>query len=124
VGYRSRTRTIEMSRAIAIIFAFAIALILFVWVIGTESRTTLELIGQWKSWRSDLRISREGDIYKIIVDNPKGLLGGTYMAKLRGTVLYVTGPLASLCGEMDYSKDTDKLEFCGEEFTRVRTSAR
>jgi hypothetical protein len=25
---------------------------------------------------------------------------------------------------MDYSKDTDKLEFCGEEFTRVRTSAR
>ena len=115
-----------MSRGIAIIFAFAfaIAVILFVWVIGTESRTTLELIGQWKSWRSDLRISREGDIYKIIVDNPRGLLGGTYMAKLRGTVLYVTGPLASLCGEMDYLKDTDKLEFCGEEFTRVRTSVR
>ena len=113
-----------MSRAIAILSALAIAVILGAWFMGAGFRTTPDLIGQWKSWRSDLRISREGDLYKIIVDNPKGLLGGTYVGKLRGTVVYVTGPLASLCGEIEYSKDTDKLEFCGEEFTRARTSAR
>lgn len=113
-----------MSRAIAILSALAIAVLFGAWFVGTGFRTTPELIGQWKSWRSDLRISREGDLYKIIVDNPKGLLGGTYVGKLQGTVLHVTGPLASLCGEIDYSKDTDRLEFCGEEFTRAPRAER
>ena len=90
--------------------------------IGLGSRTAHEFVGQWKSWRSDLRISRDGDNYKIIVDNPTGLLGGTYVGKVRGSVIYVSGPLAPLCGEVDYSEDTDKLEFCGEEFTRVRAA--
>jgi hypothetical protein len=113
---------IAVNRATAIISAFAIAGVLAIGVIALGSRATHEFIGQWKSWRSDLRISRDGENYKIIVDNPKGLLGGTYRGKLSGTVIDVSGPLASLCGAIAYSKDADKLEFCGEEFTLVRAT--
>jgi hypothetical protein len=78
-----------------------------------------DLTGTWKSWRSDFRISRQGDLYRIVVNNPGGLLGGTYSGRLRNDAIRVTGPLAPLCGEISYSAQTQKLEFCGEEFVRV-----
>jgi hypothetical protein len=76
------------------------------------------LTGRWKSWRSVLQISRDGDLFKIAVDNPNGLLGGTYRGKFLNDAINVTGPLAPLCGEIRYLRDTQKLEFCGEEFVR------
>jgi hypothetical protein len=78
------------------------------------------LTGRWKSWRSDLQISRDGDLFKITVNNPNGLLGGTYSGTFLGDAIHVTGPLAPLCGEIKYVRDTHKLEFCGEEFIRPR----
>jgi hypothetical protein len=77
-----------------------------------------DLTGQWKSWQSDFRISRQGDLYRVVVHNPAGLLGGTYTGKFRNGAIHVTGPLAPLCGEITYSAETRKLEFCGEEFER------
>ncbi len=77
------------------------------------------LIGQWKSWRSDFRIAKEGELYKIVVNNPNGLLGGTYLGRLRDGALQVTGPMAPRCPHITYVADTGKLEFCGEEFARV-----
>ena len=78
-----------------------------------------DLTGTWKSWRSDFRISRQGDLYQIVVNNPRGLLGGTYRGRFRNGTLRVTGPLAPLCGQISYSAETHKLEFCGEEFMRA-----
>ena len=48
-----------------------------------------------------------------------GLLGGTYTGKWRDGAIKVSGPLAPLCGEIRYAKETAKLEFCGEEFDRA-----
>jgi len=76
------------------------------------------LTGQWKSWRSVLQISREGDRFRIAVENPNGLLGGTYQGEFQDGAIHVRGPLAPLCGEIRYVNDTRKLEFCGEEFVR------
>ena len=102
-----------------IIFALAIA------AIAAAALTRLDrfarvpdLTGQWKSWRSDFRISRQGGVYQIVVNSPGGLLGGTYSGKFRDGAIHVTGPLAPLCGEIRYSAETHKLEFCGEEFER------
>src|SRR5438874_2302913 len=89
-------------------------------VLFATSAATPDLTGRWKSWRSDFRISRERDIYTIVVNNPNGLLGGTYTGMFRHGAIHVTGPLAPLCGQIKYSRDTDKLEFCGEEFMRAR----
>ncbi len=83
-----------------------------------------DLAGDWKSWRSAFRISHEGDAYKIVVDNPNGFLGGIYVGRPRGSAVAVTGPLSALCGEIQYVKDGDKLQFCGEEFERVHAGAR
>lgn len=95
----------------------AIVAALAVWVRGTGNAP--DLTGEWKSWRSDFRISREGETYKIVVNNPNGFLGGTYVGKLHRDVIAVTGPLAPLCGQIQYSREGDKLDFCGEEFERA-----
>jgi hypothetical protein len=76
------------------------------------------LTGRWTSWRSELQISQDGDLLKIIINNPNGLLGGTYTGEFLHSAIHVSGPLAPLCGEIRYVRDTQKLEFCGEEFVR------
>jgi hypothetical protein len=76
------------------------------------------LTGRWTSWRSVLQIYQDDDRFEIIVDNPNGLLGGTYRGKFLNNAIHVTGPLAPLCAEIRYLRDTRKLEFCGEEFVR------
>lgn len=106
-------------RRARIIFAFVLAA--FALVALTRLRghaSTPELAGRWKSWRSEFRISKQGDQYVIVVSNPAGLLGGTYSGRFRDGALRLTGPLAPLCGEISYSRESDKLEFCGEEFER------
>jgi len=82
-----------------------------------------DLTGHWQSWRSKLQISRRAELFMIEVSNPNGLLGGEYRGRLRGDAIHVAGPLAPLCPEIKYVPDTHKLEFCGEEFERVRDAA-
>ena len=90
---------------------------------GTRSGSALpDLAGDWTSWRSRFRISHDGDGYKIVVTNPNGFLGGTYTATAHGDGLPVRGPLAPLCRQIEYVKDEDKLQFCGEEFGRAGQS--
>ncbi|MFZ0009965.1 MAG: hypothetical protein WAK94_17150 [Steroidobacteraceae bacterium] len=67
-----------------------------------------------------MQISQNGDLFRIDISNPNGLLGGTYSGKFRDDAIHVTGPLAPLCGAMVYATDTHKLDFCGEEFARSR----
>ena len=81
------------------------------------------LAGEWKSWRSQFRIARQDGTYRISISNPNGFLGGEYTAKLDRDALDMSGPLAALCPRMQYVRDGDKLQFCGEEFDRVRASS-
>jgi hypothetical protein len=96
--------------AVVALAAFALA----------HRHSTPDLTGQWKSWRSDFRIASRDDGLDIEIHNPDGFLGGAYAGHLKRDVVTLTGPLSPLCGEMTYVRDADKLEFCGEEFQRVR----
>lgn len=109
-----------MNRRIWTIAAVSLALAAVGWVVRLAGSSQLpDLTGQWRSWRSELQISRKAELFTIEVSNPNGLLGGEYRGKLRGGAIHVTGPLAPLCPEIKYVSDTRKLEFCGEEFDRV-----
>jgi hypothetical protein len=113
-----------MNRRFWTIAAVSCALASVAWVVRLAgSSRAPDLTGAWKSWRSELEISRKAELFTIEVSNPDGLLGGEYRGKLHGDAIHVTGPLAPLCPEMKYVSDTRKLEFCGEEFARVRDAA-
>jgi hypothetical protein len=105
---------------------FTLAILVVVLIIAAlvmrpfGSRAAPNITGRWKSWRSDMQIAQDGELFTIKIDNPKGLLGGTYRGKFLNDAIHVTGPLAPLCGEVKYLPDTHKLEFCGEEFKRLR----
>ncbi len=113
-----------MKRALApALIVLAVAIAVGYAVRRHDASAIPDLAGDWKSWRSAFRISHEGDAYKIVVDNPNGFLGGIYVGRPRGSAVAVTGPLSALCGEIQYVKDGDKLQFCGEEFERVHAGA-
>src|SRR5690349_13057887 len=113
-----------MTRRIAAVVLLAAGAIAIGWALVFHQRPSLpDLAGDWQSWRSTLRISHDGDGYAIVVDNPTGFLGGVYAGKPRDGGVTLEGPLAELCREMRYVKDGDKLQFCGEEFERMKGSA-
>jgi hypothetical protein len=113
-----------MKRAIATAsIVLAVAIAVGYAVRKHDANAMPDLAGDWKSWRSAFRISHAGDAYRIVVDNPNGFLGGTYVGRPRGSVVAVSGPLSALCREIQYVKDGDKLQFCGEEFERVHAGA-
>jgi hypothetical protein len=78
------------------------------------------IVGDWRSWRSDMHITQDGDSYRMAIVNPNGFLGGNYSGQLHRDVITVSGPLSTLCKRMQYVRDDDKLEFCGEEFEHVK----
>ena len=113
-----------MTRRIAAVVLLAAGAIAIGWALVFHQRPSLpDLAGDWQSWRSTLRISHDGGGYAIVVDNPTGFLGGVYAGKPRDGGVTLEGPLAELCREMRYVKDGDKLQFCGEEFERMKGSA-
>ena len=83
------------------------------------SSSAPDLAGIWKSERTTLTISQQRNAYKIVAENPKGILGGNYTSEFRDGKLGLKGPIAPLCGDMKYVVETGKLYFCGEEFTRT-----
>jgi len=83
------------------------------------SSSAPDLAGTWKSERTTLTISQQSNSYKIVAENPKGILGGNYTSEYRDGKLGLKGPIAPLCGDMKYVVETGKLYFCGEEFTRT-----
>lgn len=112
-------RRIVLVAIAGVLLAFAAGIAML-----SQSRRTADLpdvTGTWQSWRSHCRISKRSETYEIEVANPNGFLGGRYLGVPHGGNLQVTGPLSALCGEMTYVRDADKLEFCGEEFERVRS---
>ncbi len=78
-----------------------------------------ELAGTWQGVRTTLTITQDKNTYKIISVSPKSLLGGNYSSEYRNNRLLLSGPLAPLCGDMQYDERTGKLIFCEEEFVRV-----
>jgi hypothetical protein len=109
-----------VKRTIAAAVVVSAVSIAVVYVVRMRDASAIpDLAGDWKSWRSTFRIARESDAYRIVVDNPNGFLGGTYIGTPHGSAVAVTGPLSALCREIRYVKDGDKLQFCGEEFERV-----
>jgi hypothetical protein len=88
----------------------------------SDSSDAPSLTGHWRSWRSNMEISRHADVFTVSVDNPKGLLGGKYSGHFRNDAIHVVGPLAPLCGDIKYVPVSHRLEFCGEEFERVQDS--
>ncbi len=87
--------------------------------LGACSFSAPKLAGIWKSERTTLTIVQEKSSYKIVADNPKGILGGNYTSEFHDGRLELKGPLAPLCGDMKYDEKAGKLNFCGEEFERV-----
>ena len=87
-------------------------------VVAACSGPAPDLAGTWKSERTTLTISQEKSSYKIVAENPKGILGGNYTSEFRDGKLGLDGPLAPLCGDMKYADG--KLNFCSEEFVRVQ----
>ena len=63
------------------------------------------------------RTHNEG-VRAIVASNPTGLLSGNYTGEFRNDGIALKGPLAPLCGDAHYLRETDKLQFCGEEFAR------
>ena len=88
-------------------------------LLGACSVSAPDLAGTWKSERTTLTIVQEKSAYKIVADNPKGILGGNYTSEYHDGRLELKGPLAPLCGDMKYDEKAGKLNFCGEEFVRV-----
>jgi hypothetical protein len=108
-------------RRARIIFALIVAALALVALARWRAHASPpQFAGRWKSWRSEFRISKQGDHYTIVVSSPGGLLGGTYRGQFRDGALRVTGPLAPLCAEISYSHESNQLEFCGEEFERLQ----
>jgi len=105
--------------SIALLATVVLAAVAAITIMRPADHSRPELTGEWKSWRSDLRITLDGKRYRIEVDSPNGFLGGVYLGELNRDVIHVTGPLSPLCGEMRYQTESQKLEFCGEEFDRV-----
>lgn len=87
--------------------------------LGACSFAAPNLAGIWKSERTTLTIVQDKSSYKIVADNPKGILGGNYTSEYHDGRLELKGPLAPLCGDMKYDEKAAKLNFCGEEFVRV-----
>ena len=113
-----------MKRTIAAVVFLSAAAVAIGWALVSHQRSSLpDLAGDWKSWRSTLRIAHDGGAYAIVVDNPTGFLGGVYAGKPQSDALALTGPLAALCRDIKYVKDGGKLQFCGEEFERVAGAA-
>jgi hypothetical protein len=84
------------------------------------SRTAPHLAGTWKSERTTLTITQDHASYRIVAVNPKGILSGNYTGEYRDNRLLLKGPLAPLCGDMQYAEAEGRLTFCGEAFLRVQ----
>jgi hypothetical protein len=89
-------------------------------LVAACSGSAPDLAGTWKSERTTLTIVQRSSSYQIVAENPKGILGGNYTSDYRDGRLTLNGPIAPLCGDMTYAGRTGKLNFCGEEFTRVQ----
>src|SRR5262245_60444937 len=88
--------------------------------IAACSATAPDLAGTWKSVRTTLTITQDKNAYKIVADNPKGILNGNYTSEFRnGRLELKGGPVAPLCGDMKFDEKTGKLYFCSEEFVRA-----
>jgi hypothetical protein len=83
------------------------------------SSSAPNLAGVWKSERTTLTITQDGNSYKIVAENPKGILGGNHSAEYHDGRIDLKAPLGTLCGDMKYVAETGKLYFCSEEFVKT-----
>jgi hypothetical protein len=83
------------------------------------SASAPNLAGVWKSERTTLTITQDGNSYRIVAENPKGILGGNHSAEFHDGRIDLKAPLGTLCGDMKYAQDTGKLTFCTEEFVKT-----
>ncbi|MDA0824370.1 MAG: hypothetical protein O3C28_18385 [Proteobacteria bacterium] len=76
-----------------------------------------KFVGHWESHSFTMDISWEDDAYHVEIDNPRGMLGGSYAGELAPLGLIVTLPLA---GEQFIllTGDSDQLEFLGEQLEK------
>jgi hypothetical protein len=111
----SKKKRRRIDRATMRTIAATLSLVLFTGCGAKEPN----LVGRWKSSRSEFRITKEGDGYTVVVSNPNGMLGGVYKGPYRDGAIRVSGPLAPICPDVKYSRDSDHLMFCGEEFVRT-----
>ncbi|MEY3759064.1 MAG: hypothetical protein RIR39_555 [Pseudomonadota bacterium] len=76
-----------------------------------------DLTGSWKGQDVTFEVSKEGELYKVVVNNPGGMVNGTFTGKYQDGAIKVGAPM---CGDITYSKEADKLYFCGAELGRVK----
>ena len=78
-----------------------------------------DLAGHWKTEIAELQVSKEGDLYKVI-SNAEGSYNwprGTFIGKYQDEAIKIGAPR---CGDIAYSRNADKLYFCGKEFARIK----
>jgi len=93
-----------------------VSVLLLLLVVGACSPSVPDLAGEWRGPNITLNISREGGLYKVVCRNPRGGMNGTYTGKFHDGAIRV----GTLCGDITYSQQADKLYFCGDELSRMR----
>lgn len=77
------------------------------------------LTGTWESANELViaNISTDGDLFRVEVVMPKGVINGTYSGKYQDGEVKLEIPL---CGNLKYSKESNKIYLCSEELTRMK----
>jgi hypothetical protein len=116
MGNRSKASIGIITTLTVFFMAVAIALLM-----RRQAGQVADSTGHWKSSHSVVDTSADGDRYRAVIENLKGLFSGAYTGTVRTDVMYVSAPLAPLCGQIDFNKESSQLEFCGEDFERTQT---
>lgn len=72
-------------------------------------------IGGWIGKNFTIQVTRAGDLFKVVTQNPTGILNGTYVGKYQDGKIDLSIPA---CGPLTYSKDNDQIYLCGVELSR------
>jgi hypothetical protein len=81
---------------------------------GDDAPQLDKLIGRWESHSFTIDIAKQDKTYRVDIDNPRGMLSGSYRGELGPLGLKIKLPLA---GDqlILISADNDQLDFLGEQ---------
>lgn len=76
-----------------------------------------DILGLWASGKDHLMISKNGSIYVVKEDVPKGQMGNEYAGKYNDGELKINAPF---CNSLLYTSSPEKLYVCGRTFTKAK----
>ena len=91
-------------------------LAVFLSIVAACSHGGSEVVGHWKSPHATLNITKEGDQFFVKINNPSGLMDGTFAGPYKNGQIALGG----IVGNLTYLKSQDKILLAGEEFSRSK----